>query len=196
MSCLVRRLQHKPELLEEYDDIIQDQLKQSIMEKVTKEPGCQEFYIPHKPVVREATESTKVRIVFDASAKGTEKGPSLNDCLESGPPLQNLLWNVLVRNRLKAVALCGDLKQAFLQVRIKEEDRDALQIHWIKDKDPNKIDILRLTRALFGLVQSTFLLAATIEEHLKRYEDNYPMEIAEIRHSLYVDDLISGAVTI
>ena len=104
MSCLVRRLQHKPELLEEYDDIIQDQLKQSIMEKVTKEPGWQEFYIPHKPVVREATESTKVRIVFDASAKGTEKGPSLNDCLESGPPLQNLLWNVLVRNRLKAKA--------------------------------------------------------------------------------------------
>ena len=196
LSSLVRRLQHKPELLEEYDNIIQDQLKQGIIEKTTQEPGEKEFYIPHKPVVREAAESTKVRIVFDASAKGTEKSPSLNDCLEPGPTLQNLLWNVLVRNRLKAVAICGDLKQAFLQVRIKEEDRDVLRFHWIKDKDPNKIEILRFTRALFGLVQSPFLLAATIEEHLKRYEDSYPIEIAEIRQSLYVDDVISGGSTI
>eukprot|EP00795_Rhopilema_esculentum_P008006 gene8006-13915_t len=40
------------------------------------------------------------------------------------------------------------------------------------------------------------LPSTTIEEHLKRYEDNYPMEKAEIRHSLYVDDLICGGVTI
>ena len=196
LSSLVRRLQHKPELLEEYDNIIQDQLKQGIIEKITQEPSEKEFYIPHKPVVRDAAESTKVRIVFDASAKGNEKSPSLNDCLEPGPPLQNLLWNVLVRDRLKAVAICGDLKQAFLQVRINEEDRDVLRFHWIKDKDPNKIEILRFTHALFGLVQSPFLLTATIEEHLKRYEDNYPIEIAEIRQILYVDEVISGGSTV
>ena len=44
--------------------------------------------------------------------------PSLNDSLETGPPLQNLLLGVLVWNRLKPVVLGGDIKQAFLLVQI------------------------------------------------------------------------------
>ena len=62
LSSLVKRLTHKPELLEEYDNIIQDQLKQGIIDKTAQEPGEKKFYIPHKPVVREAAESTKVLI--------------------------------------------------------------------------------------------------------------------------------------
>ena len=83
-----------------------------------------------------------MRIVYDASAKSNFPSPSLNKCLETGPALQNLFWSVLVRNRFFSVSLCGDIKQAFLQVRIKEEDRDALRFHWIKEKDPKQIDTL------------------------------------------------------
>ena len=106
-----------------YDEIIQDQLTEGI---VVGEPNGREFYIPHKPVKKESAETTKLRIVFDASAKPKEDSPSLNECLETGPPLQNLLWDVLVRNRLKPVALAGDLKQAFLQVHITPEDSVSL----------------------------------------------------------------------
>ena len=65
---------------------------------------------------QKSAESTKVRIANNASSKESDSSPSLNDCLERGPPLQNQLWDVLVRNLLKPVALSGDLKQAFLQV--------------------------------------------------------------------------------
>jgi hypothetical protein len=75
----------------------------------------------------------------------------LNDCLETGPPLQNLLWDVLVMNLLKPVALSADVKQAFLQVRIRTEDRDSLRFRWIKDKETLTIEVLQFTRALFGL---------------------------------------------
>ena len=61
---------------------------------------------------------------------------SLNQCLNTDPALHNLVWSVLVRYKFFPVALCGDIKQVFLQVRIKEKDRDALRFHWIKDKDP------------------------------------------------------------
>ena len=126
-------------LLEKYDEIIEEQLAEGIIEKVTDEPKGKEFYIPHKPVIRESEESTKIRFVFNGSARANERSPSLNDCLETGPPLQNLLWNVLVRNRFKAVALARDLKQAFLQIRIREQDCDSLRFHWIKDKDPKPL---------------------------------------------------------
>ena len=161
-GSLLRRLHTKPELLDKYDEIIQEQLAEGIVERVKEPPMEREFYIPHNPVVRENAETTKVRIVFDASAKANEDSPSLNECLETGPPIQNLLWDVLVRNRVKPIALAGDIKQAFLQVRIRPEHRDALRFHWIK-KDPSAIEVLRFTRALFGLVQSPFLPGGTLK---------------------------------
>ena len=112
-------------------------------------------------------QKAQISIVFDASARANEKSLSLNDCLETAPPLQNLLWNVLVRMRFKPVALCGDLKQAFLQVRIRKDDRDTLRFHWIKNTNPHEIQVLRFTRVPFGLVQSPFLLVGTIEQHLE-----------------------------
>ena len=84
--------------------------------------------------------------------------PSLKDCLETGPSLQNFLWDVLVRNRLKPTALAGDLKQALLQVRIRAEDRDVLRFLSFKDTMTFEVEVLRFTRALFDLVQSAFLL--------------------------------------
>ena len=197
LSSLVKKLQRVPGHLDEYDRIIQDQLKEGIVERVSDESqGERAFYLPHKAVIRETAESTKMRIVFDASAKASHGSPSLNDCLETGPPLQNLLWSVLVRNRLKPVAVCGDLKQAFLQVWIQVADRDALRFHWIKDKDSSRIETLRFTRALFGLVQSPFLLAGTLKQHLESLKVEYPEHIEEIMKSLYVDDVIGGKDTI
>ena len=73
LSNLVKRLKRQPMLLEKYDEIIQEQLAEGIIEKVTDEPKGKEFYIPHKPVIRESAESTKIRIVFDGSARANEK---------------------------------------------------------------------------------------------------------------------------
>ena len=143
--------------------------------------------------MREQAESTRTQIVYDAMARASDNAPSLNDCLETGPPLQNLMWSVLVRNRFKPVALTGDLKKAFLQVRIWEEDREALIFHWIRDKDPSQVEVYRFTRALFGLVQSPFLLGGTIEEHLRSCEAEYPEEAKKIWKSIYVNDVIIGA---
>lgn len=108
----------------------------------------------------------------------------------------NKLWSILVKNRFQPVALAGDLKQAFLQVRIREEDRDVMRFHWLKDLDTKRVETLRLTRALFGLSTSPFLLGGVIDQHLKNLQNIYPREVEEIRRSLYVDDLISGDKTV
>ncbi|XP_068707690.1 uncharacterized protein [Montipora foliosa] len=196
LENLVKKLEKQPGMLEKYDEIIRDQLAQGIVERAEGEPEGNEFYIPHKPVVRETAESTKIRIVYDASARAYHQAPSLNDCLETGPPLQNKLWSVLTRNRFQPVALAGDLRQAFLQVRIREEDRDAMRFHWLRDLESKEVETLRFTRALFGMSTSPFLLGGVIEQHLNNLQHKYPDTVEEIRRSLYVDDLISGDKTI
>ena len=140
--------------------------------------------------MRENAQSLKVRIVYDASARATPEAPSLNDCLYPGPALQNKLWDVLVRQRAYPIVVTGDIAKAFLQVQIKEEDRDALRFHW-RANNEQPVETYRFTRALFGLTSSPFLLGGVIETHLKTWAHRYPAEADLLRRSLYVDDLIS-----
>ena len=57
---------------------MKDQIREGIVERVTESEKnvdiqkCEEvFHLPHRPVFRESTESTKLRIVYDASAKAS-----------------------------------------------------------------------------------------------------------------------------
>ena len=136
-------------------------------------------------MIRETAESTKILIVYDAAARANEKAPSFNDCLETGPLLQNKLWSVLMRNRFQPVSLAGDLKQAFLQLRIWEVKRDMMRFHWLKDLDTKHEETLHLTRALFSLFTLPFLLGGVIDQHLKNVQNIYPREVEEIHQSLY-----------
>ena len=92
LSSLVKNSTHRNQL-ERYGNIIQDQIKGGIVEKVDEvceqeiTEGEKVFYLPYGPVIRESAETTKLRI-YNAS---------LNDCLETGPPLQNAMWDILVR---------------------------------------------------------------------------------------------------
>ena len=194
LANLVRKLE-RSNTLNDYNAVIQEQLEVGIVERAPNTVEGREFYIPHKGVVRETAESTKLRVVYDASARAWNGAPSLNECLNTGPPLQNKLWSVLVRGRFNPVAVTGDIKKAFLQVRIKPEERDALRFHWIKDTEKKEVETLRFTRALFGLAPSPFLLAGVIDQHLDTWSDKRPEVVAEIKKNLYVDDLISGGIS-
>ena len=106
LQILLKRLRKDPELFQQYDQIIRDQLKEGIIEEFSEgEPIGKEFYLPHKPLTHQSTESTKLRIVFDASARENDQSPSLNDVIEVGPSIQNHMWKVLVRNRMSPMAL-------------------------------------------------------------------------------------------
>ena len=109
-----------------------------------------------------------------------------------GTPLQNLIFDIICRNRFYPVTLLGDLHKSFLSVRIKEEDRDALRFHFVENRDSSNIVTYRFTRALFGLNLSPFLLGATLEQHLNIYQDLYPLEVEQIKRSLYADDILLG----
>ena len=95
-----------------------------------------------------------------------------------------------------SILLCGDIEKAFLQIRIRESERDVLRFHWVKYSDPSVIEINRFTRLVFGLTQSPFILEGTLKEHFQYYINEYPTLIEAISEDKYVDDLVSGSNTI
>ena len=124
--------------------------------------------MPHRAVIRESAESTKLRVVYDASVK-SESGFSLNDCLEKGPPLQNKSWYILFRTRFRPVVICGDIEKAFFYIRIRENERDCLRFHWSEKANYDIIKIYQFTRLVFGLNQSPFILEDTTKIHFEIY---------------------------
>ena len=90
-------------------------------------------YLPHHAVVRQDRETTKIRVVYDGSARDKNESHSLNDCLLTGPNYVPMLFDILLRFRTYPVALTGDIERAFLMICIAEEDRDALRFLWLQD---------------------------------------------------------------
>ena len=149
-------------------------------------------YLPHHCIIRQDKQTTKLRIVYDGSAKTKEDRVSLNDCLETGPNLIPNLFNVLIAFRWHLVAVTADIEKAFLMIEIK------LRFLWLKD--PNNVEShiseLRFTRLVFGLCPSPAILGSVISHHLDRYKSKYPEIIPSIKNLFYVDDLISGGSTV
>ena len=181
------------EKLNEYHTVMEQQLEEGILELVPEVPtGEVIHYIPHQAVIREEAESTKMRIVYDCSAKQNPQAPSLNDCLEVGPPLQPAIFDILLRNRLKPFCITGDIKKAFLQIKISPADRDALRLLWYDNLKERNIVQYRFTRVIFGSGPSPYILGATLEKHIGQYEEKYPNTVNELLQNTYVDDVQSG----
>eukprot|EP00794_Sanderia_malayensis_P006304 gene6304-biopygen5218 len=137
LNSLHTRLRKTPDLLKEYDDYFQDQIAKGIIEKVppaNRKTGNNEFhYLCHHGVVRRDRETTKLRVVFDGSARMNKDAPSLNDRLEIGTNYMPLLFDTLIRFRMKPIAMTADIEKAFLQIQIHESDKDKLRFLWFDD---------------------------------------------------------------
>ena len=193
------KLKANPKLLQEYNAIIKDQEQQGIIERVDIKQECEigkTTYLPHHPVIRQDKTTTKVRVVFDASAKD-RSGTSLNSCLYTGPCLLKTVVEIMTRFRLYPIALTADIEMAFLMISVWPPDRDALRFLWLNDinaPSPQTV-IYRFARVVFGVSCSPFLLNATLKGHIEGYFDNHPEECSRLVTSLYADDVNAGGYT-
>ena len=192
LTSMTVQLKADREKFRRYDDVIRKQEAEGKVEKVTDyPPEGKAHYLPHHCIVKEDKETTKFRVVYDASSGK----PSLNDCLEKGENLVPLMFDVLMRCRAYKVALIGDIKEAFLNVGVKEEYRDFLRFLWYENiDDPVLIPVIyRFTRVIFGVNASLWLLMAVIHNHLEQHKQADPEFVAQVLRSLFVDDNVGGA---
>ena len=155
LKKVLETYQRDTDILRAYDKVFKDQLETGVIEEVNSDEaeGHIIHYLPHQAVITPARETTKIRIVFDASAHYKDS-PCLNDVLHQGPLILPDLVGIILRFRLHNIAVISDIEKAFLQVRLQERDRDATRCIWVKNitqpPTPDNLVIYRFTRLPLG----------------------------------------------
>lgn len=122
-----RHLLKDPERAATYSAEINKLVEEGYVAKLDpdKTPQSHErLFIPHHMV----THNDKNRLVFNCSFQ--YNGMNLNESLLPGPILGPSLLGVLLRFREHSVAVSGDVKGMFHQVRLLEQDRPILRFLW------------------------------------------------------------------
>ncbi|XP_077864091.1 uncharacterized protein LOC144349393 [Saccoglossus kowalevskii] len=98
----------------------------------------------------------------------------------------------MIRNRMRKYCITGDIQKAFLQIRVHEQDRDAMRMLWYNNLQVRQLMEYRFTRVIFGATSSPYNLGVTLQKHIENYRENYPITVQTLLDDTYVDDIQGG----
>ncbi|XP_053697263.1 uncharacterized protein LOC128744354 [Sabethes cyaneus] len=187
-----RRLERDPELKRQYHNFMLEYEQLGHMRRVPDEDvtKIQRFYLPHHPVVKDSSSTTRVRVVFDASCKSSS-GVSLNDALLAGPVVQEDLRSIILRCRTRLVLLVADVEKMFRQINIDKTDAPLQSILWrsTTDSPPATYELSTVT---YGTKSAPFLATRTLKQLALDEGKRFPLAAAAVMKDFYVDDVITG----
>lgn len=193
LRSLQRKLAKDPNLEKQYNDSLQEYLTLGHMSKASNDEKpfvC----LPHHAVIKESSSTTKVRGVFDASAK-TSNGKSLNDLLYVGPTIQPDLFELLIRWRRFQFAFSGDIEKMYRMVKINPIHANFQSILW-QPPGETQIQRYKLETATFGTASAPFQAIRALHEIANRIKHLHPIIAANILLKFYVDDYLGCEKTI
>ncbi|XP_050359346.1 uncharacterized protein LOC126779442 isoform X4 [Nymphalis io] len=151
-----------------------------------------QYFIPHHGVVRDSSTTTKLRVVFDASAS-TSSGVSLNDIQMVGPVVQDDLFSILTRFRQHRYVVSGDVEKMYRAIELNPVQRPLQKIIFrFNSSEPLKT--YTLNTVTYGTASAPYLATKCLTS-LADNLDDYRVQSA-IRRDFYVDDYLSGGNTI
>ncbi|XP_045542763.1 uncharacterized protein LOC123723612 [Papilio machaon] len=191
---LEKKLSQDEKLSHEYNKVMREYLTLNHMEPVKERTRNERaIYLPHHAVLREDKITTKVRVVFDASSKGSNN-ISLNDELLIGPRLQEELRSILMRWRMHKICFTADIIKMYRQIRLRKEDTDYHRILW-RFSDEEEIQDYRLLTVTFGTACAPYLAIKTLKQVAIDEDKDESLQEAQraILNDFFVDDILSGS---
>ncbi|XP_062704238.1 uncharacterized protein LOC115254876 [Aedes albopictus] len=193
---LERRLNSNEQLKREYDCFIEEYIRLNHCREVfepeaSSKPNC---FLPHHAVLKPSSSSTKLRTVFDASAKST-LGLSLNDVLMTGPSVQDSLLDITMRFRVHQYVFTCDVPKMYRQVAMAAEDTKFLRVFYRKQSsDP--IRTFELTTVTYGTASAPFSATRTLVQLVHDEGAQFPIAAEIVLHDVYIDDALTGGDSI
>ncbi|XP_058827917.1 uncharacterized protein LOC131687846 [Topomyia yanbarensis] len=189
--CLDNRMKKDPLLAGELNAKIQDHINKGYIRKLSAEElevnRPRVWYLPIFPIVN-PNKPGKTRLVWDAAA--TAFGVSLNSVLLTGPDQLTSLLSVLIQFREFRTAVCGDIREMYHQVRMREDDQHCQRFFWKAcetDIDPSVYVVQVMT---FGACCSPSTAQYVKNYNAKRFEQEHPEAVHAIVKQHYVDDML------
>lgn len=152
------------------------------------------YYLAHHPVVKLSSATTKIRVVFDASAKDS-KGQSLNDSLLTGEKLQKDIFSILLKFRIHKIVFTADIKQMNRQIWIEPKHTDYQRILW-RFSPFEDVQDYRLKTVTFGVNSSPFLALRTIQQLIAEGKASFPLAAKVLETDIFVDDVVTGCSSV
>ncbi|XP_063994422.1 uncharacterized protein LOC135171779 [Diachasmimorpha longicaudata] len=192
---LQRKFRRNPELEKQYSAVMQEYLDLGHMSESREDPSEEKgFYLPHHAVIKATSLTTKVRVVFDGSAKRAGDPVSLNESLMIGPTIQEDIFSLLTRFLTHQYVLTGDIEKMYRQFWVRDEDRKYQRVWW---KDSNgEPRVFELNTVTFGLSSAPYLAIRCLHQLADDESEKFPEAAKIIKRDLYVDDLLTGADTL
>ncbi|XP_075211192.1 uncharacterized protein LOC142318507 [Lycorma delicatula] len=198
---LERKLNKVTNLKEDYSNFMKRYLEldhMQVIEQPTRNDAltCNDaferpYYLPHHAVFKQTSSTTKLRVVFDASAKA-DNGISLNDTLIVGPTVQQDLISIVLRFRTHVYAMTADIAKMYRQVLVDPRDYDLQRIIW-RNSVEEEIGHYQLKTIAYGTASAPFFATRCIIQLANENSKQFPKASEVIRHDFYVDDLQTGA---
>ncbi|XP_059225069.1 uncharacterized protein LOC106090843 isoform X3 [Stomoxys calcitrans] len=129
-----------------------------------------------------------IRIVFDAAAE--VQNVSLSKCLLRGPDFNNTLISTIFKFREAPVAVCGDIKEMFHQIKIAKEDQDCQRFLWRNGDQNKKVEVYVMQRMIFGVTCSPTIAQFIENLNAQRFLEEVPRAVHGIIDRHYVDDYV------
>ncbi|XP_026830502.1 uncharacterized protein LOC113563287 [Ooceraea biroi] len=194
---LERRLVKQPQIKQAYCEFMREYEElhhMTLVEDLESLKSKESYFIPHQAVVRPDSVTTKLRVVFDASAK-TTFGTSLNDKLMPGPNLQKDLLHITLRFRVHEYVVTADIKKMFRQILIHQKDRVLQLIFWREDAR-KPLRVYQLNTVTYGTASAPYHAIRCLKELATIYRKKYPAAARILEEDMYTDDISTGARTI
>lgn len=146
--------------------------------------------LPHQAVVRPDSVATKLRYVFDASAK-TTLGTSLNDKLIPGPNLQRDLVDIPLRFRTHVFVMTADVVMMCRQMVVHEKDRALQRVLWRKNPHET-LKLYQLNTVTYGTSCAPYLAIRCLREQAAE-SGEFPRAAEAVNKDCYMNNVLTGA---
>lgn len=153
-----------------------------------------EYFLPHHGVVRPGAITTKLRVVFNASAKTSSKH-SLNDLMEAGPNLQKDILSILLKWRQYRYVLTSDIEKMYRFIMVHPDHQSLQKIVW-RDCPRQLLREYQLRTVTYGTKAAPFLALRTLQQLAMDEGDKYPEAKNILLNQFFVDDALFGKDTI
>lgn len=191
-----QRLKANPTMKEASDKFMKEYLDMGHMEIVKDEdiPNENAYYMQYMAIYKKDAITTKLRNVFNCSAKADSTRMRLNDLLLKGPKLQTSITKLITSARIYEHVFSGDISKMFRQIAVRPEERDYFRILWRPSPNEN-IKTYRHTTVTYGSESAPYLSIRTIHHVADTLSNNEKTKTA-LKSHIYVDDLYHGQDTI